>query len=376
MSKQLSWIFLFVGCLISRPIEGHLLNMTEVQADIGDNGRIEVVVRIDLSKEFETSEAYFDFSKTDPAAVRTSRNELWSLLANSIDIQVDSRKVPLAVESVAPPKDVSLEDFKNAFVWPRTEVVLSGQLLSGGGAMQITFLPEMNFEEPIALSMRSIIDGKSKSRWLVADQSSPVFVFANDGTVNQFTETKSADRFDAFRNYLVLGFKHILPGGLDHLLFVLGIFLATRTLRPLILQISIFTIAHTITLGLAAYRIIEPPSQLVEILIAVSILWIGIENIIRPKQTRTRLWLIGGFGLLHGMGFASALSGLDLPTSDFLLGLLGFNIGVEIGQLNFIVLLLLLIGWFRNRAWYFKRLVVPASLCITLTALVWTIQRL
>ena len=355
---------------------GHLLNMTEVQAVIGIDERIEVSVRIDLSKEFETTEAYFAFSKNDPQEAQASQIQLWSLLADSIDIQVNFRRVPLLIDSVEPPNGVSLKDFENPFVWPRTVVNLNGQLPAGGGVMQITFLPEMNFEEPIALSMRSSINGKSKSRWLVASQSSPVFIFADNETVDVLSETKDADRIEALLNYLWLGFKHILPGGFDHLLFVLGIFLATRTLRPLLLQISIFTIAHTITLGLAAYRIIEPPSQFVEILIAVSILWIGVENLIRSKQTKIRLWLIGGFGLLHGMGFAGALAGLELPRTDFLLGLLGFNLGVELGQLSFIIVLLLAIGWFRNRAWYSKRIMVPASLGIALTALVWIFQRL
>ena len=354
---------------------GHLLNMTEVRAAVDREYQLEVLVQIDLSKEFETAEAYLAFSETDPSAAQLIHSEIWDVLANSIDVRVDEERVLLGVDSVTPPLDVTIDDFKNPFVWPKSEVVLSGTVPRDGESLQITFQTDMGFEEPIALSMTSSITGKSKSRWLVAGQSSPYFNYNREGSPNVIPDSDRADRFGAFIHYLYLGVKHILPGGMDHLLFVLGIFLAARTFRPLLLQISVFTIAHTITLGLATYRIIEPPSQLVEIMIALSILWLGLENMFRWKPSKTRLWVIGGFGLVHGMGFAGALSGLELPPSEFLIGLLGFNVGVEIGQLCFIVLLALSIGWFRKRSWYSKRIVLPISLGISIVALFWAIQR-
>lgn len=355
------------------PVSAHLLNMTEVQLLVDQEGRVEVIVQVDLSKEFETSEAYYTFSQLDPAEAFTSHSDLWSVLAESIDIRVAAHSVLLHVTSIQPAKEASQKDFESPFIWPKTQVSLSGLTASVEGPMQVTFLTPMNFEEPIALSMRSAITGKSKSRWLVTSQSSPLFNFAGETSEIATNDTRIVE---VFVNYLTLGYRHILPLGWDHLLFVLGIFLAARTGRQLFLQVSVFTLAHTLTLGLATYRIIEPPVQFIEVLIALSILWIGVENAFQFKHPKTRLLLIGAFGLLHGMGFASALSGHMDPETSFLLSLFAFNVGVELGQLSFLLLVFVAVAWFRKRPWYHKRVVLPVSLSISMVALFWVVQRI
>jgi len=245
--------------------------------------------------------------------------------------------------------------------------------------MQITFVKGFAFEEPIAVSMRDEVSGLSKSRWLVAGQSSPVFTYAEvgAGAVVALASTPSAEtsRFADLPSYLKFGFEHILPMGVDHLVFVLGIFLAARTGRHLVAQISVFTLAHTVTLGLASYKIIEPPGQIVEVLIAISILWIGVENIWIRRQGKGRYLVIAGFGLLHGMGFAGALSGLNLPRDNFVVALLGFNVGVELGQLSFIAILFAIFGWFRGKVYYVRFVVVPLSLAICVVAVYWIVER-
>ena len=349
--------------------------MTEVQLLVDQEGKVEVTVQVDLSKEFETSEGYFKFSQLNPDLAFSLHSDIWGVLAESIDIRVASQSVPLQAVSVSPPKEASQADFESPFLWPKTEVGLVGEMASFDGPMQVTFLTPMNFEEPIALTMRSAITGKGKSRWLVTSQRSPLFNFAGETTEPLPGEANDSQVVDVFVNYLGLGFRHILPMGWDHLLFVLGIFLAARNWRQLLLQVSVFTLAHTLTLGLATYRIIEPPIQLIEVMIALSILWIGVENAFKFKHPKTRLALIGAFGLLHGMGFASALSGLMEPQTHFLLSLLAFNIGVELGQLSFLVLVFLSVAWFRKRSWYHKRIVLPVSLSISVVALYWVVQR-
>lgn len=356
-------------------LSAHLLNMTQVQLLIDQEGKVEVEVKVDLSKELETPDAYYAFSQLDSEAAMSEQDELWSILAESIDIRINAQSLPLKVTSVLPPEDASKKNFENPFIWPRTQVALSGHIPSIEGTMQVTFLPQMNFEEPIALTMRSAITGKSKSRWLVASQSSPLFIVNREVPDTIAADANEAPTLEVFSNYVRLGFLHILPGGWDHLLFVLGIFLAASNGRQLLLQVSVFTVAHTLTLGLASYRIIEPPVQLIELLIALSILWIGVENTFRFKHPKTRLALIGAFGLLHGMGFASALSGLMEPQADFLLSLFAFNIGVELGQLSFLILLFMAVAWFRKRPWYHRRIVLPVSLSISMVALFWVVQR-
>jgi hydrogenase/urease accessory protein HupE len=177
--------------------------------------------------------------------------------------------------------------------------------------------------------------------------------------------------------YLKLGFTHIVPYGLDHMLFVLGIYLLSRRARSVLLQVSAFTVAHSITLGLSMYGLISVPSGIVEPMIAISIAYVAIENIFSSELRSWRIALVFAFGLLHGMGFAGALKELGLPRSEFVTALLTFNVGVEAGQLAVIATAFLLVGWHcAHRDWYRSRVVVPASMVIACTAVYWTIERL
>jgi hydrogenase/urease accessory protein HupE len=185
------------------------------------------------------------------------------------------------------------------------------------------------------------------------------------------------DRLATAKRYLELGFTHIVPKGIDHMFFVLGIYLLSRRARSVLSQVSAFTIAHSITLGLSMWGVIAVSPRIVEPLIALSIAYVAIENIFLSELKSWRLALVFGFGLLHGMGFAGALKELGLPRSEFLTALLTFNIGVEAGQLAVIGTAFLLVGWYcANRSWYRKRIVVPASALMACIAILWTIQRL
>jgi len=182
---------------------------------------------------------------------------------------------------------------------------------------------------------------------------------------------------DAAGVYLKLGYTHILPLGLDHILFVLSLFLLSPKLKPLLWQATAFTIAHSVTLGLAMYQIITPPAGIVEPLIALSILYVSLENIISPRLKASRIGVVFLFGLIHGMGFAGALGQLGLPQNAYLLSLVMFNIGVELGQMTIILLAYFLLAkWFGNKPWYRKRIVIPISVGIAITAGIWTLQRL
>jgi len=176
--------------------------------------------------------------------------------------------------------------------------------------------------------------------------------------------------------YLKLGFTHIVPLGLDHMLFVLGIYLLSGRVRSVLLQVSAFTVAHSITLGLSMYGLVSVSPRIVEPMIAISIAYVAIENIFQSELKSWRVALVFAFGLLHGMGFAGALKELGLPRSEFVTALLTFNLGVEVGQLTVIGAAFMLVGWHcSQRAWYRYRVVVPASAAIACTAVYWTIQR-
>jgi hypothetical protein len=147
--------------------------------------------------------------------------------------------------------------------------------------------------------------------------------------------------------------------------------------RTVLWQVSAFTVAHSITLGLTMYGIVAVSPRVVEPLIALSIAYVAIENVFLSELKSWRVALVFAFGLLHGMGFAGALKELGLPRSEFVTALLTFNVGVEAGQLAVIGTAFMLVGWHcADRVWYRRRIVVPASMLIACTAVYWTIQRL
>jgi hydrogenase/urease accessory protein HupE len=179
------------------------------------------------------------------------------------------------------------------------------------------------------------------------------------------------------REYAALGFTHILPKGLDHILFVVGLFLLGTRWRPLLLQVTLFTIAHSVTLGLSMLGIVSLPSRVVEPLIALSIAYVAVENLFTTELKPWRGALVFLFGLLHGLGFAGVLGELGVPPGQFTIALVSFNAGVEIGQLAVIALAMLAVGWWRaTRLETYRRwVVVPASLAIAVVGLYWTAVR-
>ena len=219
-----------------------------------------------------------------------------------------------------------------------------------------------------ALRVKSADAADPTVEWLEGGQASTPFSL----TMPPPRVTRAATAW----RYLTLGFTHIVPHGLDHMLFVIGIFLFSRKLRTVLWQVSAFTVAHSLTLGLSIYGLISVPPAIVEPLIAISIAYIAIENLVLTELKPWRIALVFAFGLLHGMGFAGALQELGLPRSQFLTALLTFNVGVEAGQLAVIGAAFLLVGWqCSHRAWYRPRVVIPASVLIGCTALYWTVER-
>lgn len=175
--------------------------------------------------------------------------------------------------------------------------------------------------------------------------------------------------------YTVLGFEHILPLGLDHILFVLGLFLLSVRWKPLLWQVTAFTVAHSVTLALSMFDVVSVPSRIVETLIAVSIAYVAVENIFTSKLHSWRPAVVFAFGLLHGLGFASVLQDLGLPREQFLPAVISFNVGVELGQLAVVGLAFLAVGWIQKRDDYRKLVVIPASAMIAAMGIYWAIQR-
>jgi HupE / UreJ protein len=200
--------------------------------------------------------------------------------------------------------------------------------------------------------------------------SHPLFAHVVVGELENMSKTDTAIL------YLKLGYKHILPLGFDHILFVLSLFLLSSKLKTVLWQSLAFTVAHSVTLGLAMYNVVKVSPSIVEPLIALSIMYVALENVFVKKLRPSRIGIVFLFGLVHGLGFASALSSLGLPQNSYLTSLIMFNVGVEFGQLTVILAAFFLLGkWLGNKPYYRKYIVIPLSLIIAAIALFWVIQR-
>jgi hypothetical protein len=311
---------------------------------------------IEDTDETEQSGDYDSLRALPPGALQDRLAAFVPVWAQSIVIDVDGARIPLDLVAmqVGALGDVDL---------PRTSrVTLAGSVGSGASKLTLSWpsgagalvLRQIGVEEPFT----GFIDGGAIS---------PVIELGGGGQVGGWA---------TFTAYIPIGFDHILPKGLDHILFVLGLFFLSTGLRPLLWQISAFTFAHTVTLALGALGWVSVPPSIVEPLIAASITYVAVENLFTSTLSRWRPFVIFGFGLLHGLGFASVLGEYGLPQGQFFPALLGFNIGVEFGQLSVIAIAFALVGyWFRDKPWYRGRIAVPASVLIALTGAYWFVER-
>ena len=246
----------------------------------------------------------------------------------------------------------------------------------------------------VSLVFLNSVDGKESERVAVLFPGEASFTFDLTGlsaaqpVASTTARADSHGAWETFKDFLTHGYEHVLPvsamrmdwtkiaDGLDHILFVLGLFLLSRSWKPVVTQVTAFTLAHSITLGLAAAGLIHVPSKVVEPIIALSIAAIAIENILRPRYTHWRLAVVFLFGAFHGLGFASGLIERPIPKDSFLLALTGFNLGVEFAQLTIICAAIALTFWIKDEQKYRRWIVLPASAAIALTGLFWAYQRL
>lgn len=284
------------------------------------------VAGIDLSTTDDTNdtpqaESYDELRALDPAALEERFRAFWPQMAAGMTITADG--VPLTPEL----QSVSVAPVGNAELVRSSDIVFSAALPSGTQTVQVGWDRAFGVLVVRQMGVDAPYDGYLEAGAI----SDPISLAGGD----------QATGWQSFLRYIPVGFDHIVPKGLDHILFVLGLFFLAARMRPLLVQVSLFTLAHTITLALAALGYVRISGAIVEPLIAASIVFVAVENIWARGISPWRPFVIFGFGLLHGLGFASVLGEFGLPEGTFVPALIGFNVGVEVGQLAVIAVMFL-----------------------------------
>ena len=352
--------------------QAHLLNMTRVNVTVSDEGQAVVTMDVDLTKAMEGGEAYYALTRTTEPQQSTRFAQLLAGLEQASQISLGDKQLSWQFSAVSWP-DAPAEDFTSGLAWPMTRFVFTLDLPDNftRSALVAVFTDAFKFEEPIALNISYNSEQVTLSRWLVRNQASPAFYFDAQPPAEGLT---SAD-VKLWANYLKQGMLHIVPFGWDHALFVLGLFLGVASLRQLALLITGFTLAHTVTLGLATYGAIVVSGHIIEPVIALSIAWIAIENLLFKPHPVWRFMLVFGFGLVHGLGFAQALKELGIPSSGYVGALVSFNLGVEFAQLGIVILAFVIMKLIKRFSRLTAMVTRGGSVCIALLASFWFAQR-
>lgn len=368
------------------PVSAHEVRPAIVDINLDDQGQYKMTIKVNLEALISKVETNVnDTNDSENAAIYDALREMpaedlaqellmfeESLLPN-IHLKINKKEQKLTITSIDIPDvgDLALArdsvlNFKGNLPAPTEFLSWSWDSSFGNAAFRVG---TSNNPELYSAYLK---DGKeSDIVSLKLDDNCDTKNSKNPGGCNSQTSG-----WDTFINYISVGFTHIVPLGIDHILFVVGLFLLSATLRPLLIQITTFTVAHSVTLALGMFGVINISPSIVEPLIAASIVYVCVENIYMNHITKWRPVVVFAFGLLHGLGFASVLTEFGLAKSNYVSGLIGFNVGVELGQLAVITGCFLLIGiWFRNKHWYRQRITIPASIIIALIAVYWFIER-
>jgi hydrogenase/urease accessory protein HupE len=378
MIIPLRLLALLCALLFLPPAVADVVKPALIEISVFSEGRVRVEIRASIealltgingryrdTTEAPTAEEYDRLRVLEAPALHKAFDPFRQRMLEAIALRFDGEAANLKIHSV----DIPEPGYTKV---PRISVILIDGEVPRGSRSLDWYYPAAFGDNAVRVRQVNEADEQwhwSAWQWIREDRVSEPF---------SLTEVFNPPGFlDVVHEYLGAGFDHIIPRGLDHILFVLGLFLFSARIRPLLWQVTMFTIAHSITLAMAMTGVLELPARVVEPLIALSIAYVGVENIWHRRLHRSRLLLVFGFGLLHGLGFASMLADFGMPEDAFLTALIAFNIGVELGQLVVILLAFLAVGlWFGNRPYYRRLVVIPGSLLITLTGLYWTWERL
>ena len=348
----------------------HLLNMTRITLVVDETAEAELTMVIDLGQSLLTPESYWDLAKTPPELQQARLRPVIQQLEAGVQLVGNGKLLPLSWQQAAF-EAASLDAVRNPLT-PQMATLRWRFPASQLETLEVQLAPAFAIPWPCFVRLDSHRRPLPVSRVLSAGHRSTGRLALHDGGDATQGDGSTVDTVGV---YTLLGFQHIVPLGLDHVAFILGLFLLGGRWSQLLALVSCFTVAHTVTLGVSTLGIATLPAAVVEPLIAVSIVYVAAEVLFGRGAASLRLSVVFLFGLLHGFGFASVLGDLGLPANQFVLALLSFNIGVELGQLAVLLAAFLSLGLFRNRSWYGPCMAQPAAVLIAGLGCYWLLER-
>ena len=381
------WLFATLLLMwLATSAHAHLLNMTDLHFDASDPEAVLLHIRIDLGQSLLTPEEYWLAVNASPEEQLTRIAPVVDRLLSGVHIEMDGRPIAGSLQSWKL-EAASLEAIDNSLT-PQMALLsfdfgrlgFSSAAELADASLELVIDEGLEIPWPALLRVDTSTRALPVSRLLTANdrRSRPIALVDTTGNTESSSLATFALSFQAWvpgLSWLAIGFQHIIPWGLDHIAFVLGLFFLSTRLSTLFYQVSCFTVAHSLTLALATLGFIAVPASIIEPLIAASIVFIAVDNLYNDLLGRWRLLVVTLFGLLHGLGFASALSELMLPAENFYTALLMFNLGVEAGQLTVLAVAFAAVGWLRGRAAYKQRVARPATVTIAGVGTYWLLKR-
>lgn len=357
--RNLNWRLLLMSMMLqSGGALAHPPGLSSLDAVIQTHQiQIKTTFAVQDIEAFTPMDADLDAEVSDSER-EAAKPKIAQLLAEQLSLNLDGN--PLQPNQVG---KVSYDDQNNAHVEllypaaPKQQLILQSKFLS--------LLPDGHQQFLVIKGA----DEKIIAEKMLTKQDDQISVqLSNDGSQTQTSST--------FSDFFKLGIEHILTG-YDHLLFLFALLAVTHKVGPALKIITFFTLAHSITLAAAGLNLLDIPSSIVEPLIAATIIYVGIENIIRGDHPKGRHWLTFGFGLIHGFGFAGVLREMDISSGDtgILFPLLSFNLGIETGQICIAALVLPMIWWLNNKVEIAEKFLKGCSILVSLMGAYWLLER-
>jgi hypothetical protein len=380
MIRKAPILLLCVLSIFHSHLSAHMLNMSDISLNLNDADIGEMVLRIDLGQSLMSAGDYWQAANQKSGSNQTvPLQQAISKLQQGVFIVASGYRVSLPRPEIKM-RAATLEAIKNPLTPQMAELTFKLSLPEEIKSLEIRLSNDLEIPWPCLIRIdqpkknlpisRLLTDGSRSTG--VIDLSDHQGLLGNDPLTELAMSTQS---WTPNLVWIAAGAQHIIPLGVDHILFILALFFLNMRLVPLIAQITVFTIAHSITLCLAALDIVHFPAGLIEPIIAASIVYMAINNLLTSQVAKHRLSIIFFFGLIHGMGFASALESL-FPSDDWgLQTLFLFNVGIELGQITVLLIALSLFSWLRSNPKRKEQVFRFANLTIAGVGLYWFIQR-